>query len=563
MAELVAGTSHWEHRDRMFLHYRPNCVGVETTGARWGANIHRKFAVVLVTFVVSFSVSFGLFGSGTTASVVTESTSLAVAVWAGLGLRRVPNHARRAWTWLVAGLAAWVVGDIGWDSVSFWTDQAPTISFADLPYLAGYPMVAIGTVKLMRLRSAISDREGALDALALAASALMAAWQLLIVPARDVTASALAQFVGGAYPVGDVLLLAAVAWLAFTPGRRSRALWYLIGFMGTTLTADLVFAVGTNLEAGGVVRVVNAFYPSTYLLLGLALRHPQVGDATEAMHVLTRRTNPVRLAILGATLYTAPVLALLRVRGDSTDLMVGLAGTTILSVTVVTRFVLLVRARERLEEAAAQRAIRDELTGLANREQFLDRITFARQRQLRSGAAFAVLFLDLDRFKSVNDTWGHAVGNKVLASVGRVLTTCVRPDDLVARVGGDEFAVLCEDLDSPETAHRIAERIVAGLSDDLPHEAKLVSASVGVTIALRDDPSTADSESLLHCADVAMYRVKSEGGRAWRSFDDELQRWSSQRRSIEIDLAFAVERSEMRLGLSADRRPRRLGVRRP
>ena len=397
--------------------------------------------VTLVTIVACCAAAFGVIPAGLATSATTEGASLAVVAWAALGLRRLPGGARRAWGWLVAGVASWVVGDIGWDIIALTSDAAPTISIADIPYLAGYLLVAFGTGSLMSLRAVNADREDALDALALAGSAMMLAWPLLIVPARDVTASPLAQFVGATYPVGDVVLLATVAWLALSPGRRSRALTYVIGSVASTFLLDVLFTVATNNEAPNLVRIVNCFYPCSYLLVGLAL-------------------------------YTAPITTLLRAGQGGVDLFVGLGCTTVLTAAVVARFVLLVRVRERLEEAATQRSIHDELTGLANRKFFIERIAFAHRSQLHTGTSFAVLFLDLDRFKSVNDTWGHAVGNEVLESAARVLRSCVRSADVVARVGGDEFAVLCENLESPQSAYSIADRIVARLGTELPNEAK-------------------------------------------------------------------------------------------
>ena len=253
--------------------------------------------VTLVTIVACCAAAFGVIPAGLATSATTEGASLAVVAWAALGLRRLPGGARRAWGWLVAGVASWVVGDIGWDIIALTSDAAPTISIADIPYLAGYLLVAFGTGSLMSLRAVNADREDALDALALAGSAMMLAWPLLIVPARDVTASPLAQFVGATYPVGDVVLLATVAWLALSPGRRSRALTYVIGSVASTFLLDVLFTVATNNEAPNLVRIVNCFYPCSYLLVGLALHDPRLLDATEPVHAITRRTNPVRLAI--------------------------------------------------------------------------------------------------------------------------------------------------------------------------------------------------------------------------------------------------------------------------
>ncbi len=444
-------------------------------------------------------------------------------------------------------MALWVIGDIGWDLTAYFAGEPPSVSIADVPYLIGYPVVAVDALKLLKLRSPLSDREGLLDGLAVSVSATMVAWQFFILPARDSSASHVAQVITGAYPIGDVILLSVTAWLAFSPGKSSGALRLLMAFAGATLILDTGYALSLSSESDGLLRVVNALYPVSYLFLCTAIRHREVLDVTEPVHQLVRRTNPVRLVLLGLSLYTAPMLAFVSVEGTPETLIVGLFGTTLLTLVVITRFVLLVREREEMEAAAAFKALHDELTGLANRQLLLDRIDFAQQRHQRNGRPYAVLFVDLDRFKSVNDTWGHAVGNEVLISVAKSLRSAVRAEDLVARIGGDEFALLCENVAHIELVHAMAHRIVARLGRDLPIQAKLVSASVGVVIIEPGNTDATDAESVLHRADLAMYRVKSDGGRAWREFDDELRQWSAQRRTIEAELADAIELNELRL----------------
>lgn len=489
----------------------------------------------------------GLFGRGIVGSVVNELLATIIMVSAMRGLVALPARERGPWAWLVGGSALWVMGDIGWDITALVSGESPTISLADIPYLVGYPVTAIGAVKLLRLRSPRSDREGLLDGLVVSVSATMTAWQFFIAPEDDTKASFAAQVVAAAYPIGDVILLSGLAWLAFSPGRPSGALRLLMAFAGITLVLDMGYAYATNAGTEVLMRVVNTMYPVAYLFLSRAIRHREVLDVTEPVHQLVRRTNPVRLVLLGVTMYTAPMLAFVSVGHRTKDLVIGLGGTTVLAVIVITRFVLLVREREAMETSAAYKALHDELTGLANRKLLLDRIDFAQQRHTRTGKPYAVLFIDLDRFKSVNDTWGHAVGNEVLVAVGKSLRSCVRAEDLVARIGGDEFALVCENITDTSMVHTMATRIVSRLGRDLPMQAKLVSASVGMVLIEPGSTDATDAESVLHRADLAMYRVKNEGGRAWREFDDELRTWSAQRRSIEAELSDAIEQSELRL----------------
>ncbi|MDQ1585758.1 MAG: hypothetical protein QOH80_1123 [Actinomycetota bacterium] len=151
----------------------------------------------------------------------------------------------------------------------------------------------------------------------------------------------------------------------------------------------------------------------------------------------------------------------------------------------------------------------DSLTGLPNRTLFLDRVEHAVARSRRQGTSIAVLFLDLDGFKAVNDRFGHAAGDDLLNTVAQRLVSCVREADSVARLGGDEFAVLLEDVGRPEDVEELAGRILAALRSEIViagHDV-VVGTSIGVAIAAPDD----DASGLLRDADMAMYRAKALG----------------------------------------------------
>jgi len=156
--------------------------------------------------------------------------------------------------------------------------------------------------------------------------------------------------------------------------------------------------------------------------------------------------------------------------------------------------------RSRRERALAHQAMHDALTGLPNRALFADRLHQAMNRLARTQTCLAVMFLDLDDFKAVNDTRGHAAGDNLLREVAARLGIALRGGDTAARVGGDEFVMLCEDVAGVEDAERIAERLLAGLP---------ISASLGVALAVDGRES---AESLLRDADAAMYAVKRRGG---------------------------------------------------
>lgn len=173
-----------------------------------------------------------------------------------------------------------------------------------------------------------------------------------------------------------------------------------------------------------------------------------------------------------------------------------------------------------LEWSAADRqlsesALRDPLTGLANRSLLMHRIGHALNRLGRHLATVAVVFIDLDAFKSVNDRHGHAVGDQLLLEVARRLQATIRSDDLVARIGGDEFVVLCEDLRDARETTVLVERLVETFAAPFRHGELTLSISASLGVAWADAPGIS-AEALLVEADTAMYQAKHGGGGCWR-----------------------------------------------
>jgi diguanylate cyclase (GGDEF)-like protein/PAS domain S-box-containing protein len=195
--------------------------------------------------------------------------------------------------------------------------------------------------------------------------------------------------------------------------------------------------------------------------------------------------------------------------------------------------------RVQLEEQLTGMAFTDSLTGLPNRALFKDRLQHALSRRIEE-VTVAVLFLDLDGFKSVNDTLGHSAGDDLLVQVADRLRDVVRPGDTVARLGGDEFAVLVDDFPSGTYPTDLAERINTAIGEpfDLPHERVHVAASVGIA---RYDENAATAEQVLRNADLAMYQAKSQGAGGYAVFRPEMHAGLVERVRLEADLRRAVE----------------------
>jgi diguanylate cyclase (GGDEF)-like protein len=186
---------------------------------------------------------------------------------------------------------------------------------------------------------------------------------------------------------------------------------------------------------------------------------------------------------------------------------------------------------------AVHRSLHDMLTGLPNRALLLDRVEQAAGRATRSGDGPAVLFLDVDDFKRVNEAYGHGVGDAVLVEVAERLRGCLRPGDTAARFGGDEFALLLDDLGSDELT-LVADRVMAAVSRPFRAGGQDIDLSISLGIAMGED-------DLLRSADLAMYHAKSSGRGQYELFDPAMHTALTERMALESDLAQAVDRGEI------------------
>ncbi|HEX2389208.1 MAG TPA: EAL domain-containing protein [Solirubrobacterales bacterium] len=200
--------------------------------------------------------------------------------------------------------------------------------------------------------------------------------------------------------------------------------------------------------------------------------------------------------------------------------------------------------RTREEELNRHAALHDPLTGLPNRVLALDRLNYGIGRRRRDGTDLAVLVVDLDRFKLINDSLGHEAGDELLLELAPRLGDAVRAEDTVARLGGDEFAIICPGLNGVRDVITIAEKLAAAVARPfiLSSGERFVTASIGIAVGMRagDTP-----ETMLRDADVAMYRAKSEGPGRYELFDDAMRAQAMERLRIETELRLALDRGEL------------------
>ena len=200
------------------------------------------------------------------------------------------------------------------------------------------------------------------------------------------------------------------------------------------------------------------------------------------------------------------------------------------------------RARRELEH----RAMHDTLTGLPNRELLMDRLTVALARLGRQGTAVGVLFIDLDRFKKVNDTLGHAAGDRLLVEISRRLQHTLRESDTVARVGGDEFTLLLRNIDEGTDAARAAQKVLEAIARpaEVDGQRLYLTTSIGISLYPADGE---EAEALMTSADIAMYRAKELGRNRYQLCTPAMNAKSVARLTLEQDLRRAVERGELAL----------------
>lgn len=212
--------------------------------------------------------------------------------------------------------------------------------------------------------------------------------------------------------------------------------------------------------------------------------------------------------------------------------------------------------RHENEQRLARIANYDGLTGLPNRNQFRERLQQALGRRRRTGRPFALFFLDVDRFKTINDSLGHDVGDGLLVEVARVLATCIRETDAlqlpdrhcgeVFRLGGDEFTILTEEVETPEAAATIARRMLQALdrSFQIGDQQLFISASIGITLCAAEG---SDADGLLKQADIAMYRSKEAGRGTYCFFDQAMHDAAAERQQLETRLRQALPKGEFLL----------------
>jgi len=253
-------------------------------------------------------------------------------------------------------------------------------------------------------------------------------------------------------------------------------------------------------------------------------------------------------AVLAPGSPTASVEAVLTTaEGRLVPVLVGASALSVAEGSVTCLTVTDLTSERRAEAALAHAAQHDALTGLPNRTLLTDRIDHALARRTDGRRLLALYFCDVDGFKNVNDAHGHQVGDAVLRAVADRLSAAVRPEDTVARIGGDEFVVLCEELEGAEAATVLAARLRDAVAPAVRTPGGLVEVTVSIGVAVASPAEDASFDSLLRDADEAMYKAKRQGPNVIELFDEGLRTDAAHRLQLLSDLKHAPGRGELRL----------------
>ncbi|GAA0224979.1 GGDEF domain-containing protein [Cryptosporangium japonicum] len=439
--------------------------------------------------------------------VLNVVLTLAGAVAALVGIRLHRPAARVAWTLVAASQFMLFLGTVPTYLPPLIGDARPTsLGSLALIFAVQYPLLALGLVLLIRRRTPTLDRAAALDAGIVTVSAALLSWVYLIYPmTADSALGVLDRAALVVFPFGDLLLLSIAARLVLGKGARPPSLWLLGAALVGFTAADTLRSV----ESLAGATLVGGYWPETVwlvasILLGTSVLHPGVRLVEEPSPAVVADAGRWRLALLAVASLLAPATLLVQyLRGAPEH--VPLIGTA-----CALLFLLVLARMGGLVAAQREVAITDGLTGLHTRRYVEHSLVMEGERALR-GVGLAVLLLDIDHFKSINDTHGHHGGDRVLREVADRLRVATRGGDLLGRYGGEEFVVLVPNT-TPPIAREIAERVRRAIADVPVPVGPATSATVTVSIGVATMPEDATNvDELLLLADEGLYASKNSG----------------------------------------------------
>ena len=458
-----------------------------------------------------------------------------------------PSH-RWPFVVIMLGFVLFVAGGAARESMHTLGNLTASRSIVpDALTLPGYVLLGLGLLGFARARRGAADFDSLLDAMLVALAALTFMWSYLIAPTlQDQHAPFKVTLVLVCYPAMSVFMVAIVMQIVTAGGRgRPLAQRLLLFALAMMVIGDAIYTFDDARIWTVPGRLLDLPYALAFLAFGTCVLHPSMRELCEPVASSERAPTKARLALVSVALGLPVVVILAKLPKDRSDRIALVVISLLLTSAAILRVFRSLRAHARSEERLTEQATHDALTRLPNRFLVFERLTRMLTSRHESGRDVSLLFIDVDRFKLVNDSYGHSLGDELLVAVADRLRTETPAGSLIGRVGGDEFVVILERTDGLEGARLVAEHLRARFTApfQIRDSEVYASASIGVAMATTDETTTA--ESLLRDADTAMYQAKEAGRDAVAIFDLEMRDRTARRARLEHDLHTALEHNEL------------------
>ena len=423
-----------------------------------------------------------------------------------------------------------------------------TSPLVELLLLASQAALVFGLLLIVRQRLLGQLANVLTDGIIVGLGAWVLVWIFLIQPSLALTSNTPAITAVQSATLGvAMIVLFLLATLLFSNTAPSAPVAFLGLSVALGLTGIILRSVIVHSDAHLSSSTVNASFLIAFALAGASFLHPNIRHINSG--TISRATAPLMTRLMTTTVsLIAPIIVLaITDPHDSTDRWVRTVSVIVLAAAVMLRVIQSVRLNASTQDTLVRNALTDSLTGLPNRILMLEHIEKAIHSSWKTSQRPTVLFIDVDRFKSINDSLGHSTGDAILTEVARRLTGAIAPHATVARIAGDEFVVLDSTTESPTQSVLLAEKILDALRDPMKGNSgdMFVTASIGVAYAVPNLRLSA--EDLMQHADTAMYRAKDAGRNCVAVFDESMLERVTQRLAIETALYRALERRELRL----------------
>lgn len=405
----------------------------------------------------------------------------------------------------------------------------------DLFTLTGYALIGYALFQWIRDRNSIDDITPLVDAGLIFLGSVFLSWLLFISPALGSPRSSASTVLNGIYPAIDTALITLTTYLLFSAEQRTTALRWALAALVATLVGDISYAFATAGHHAPSTRLLDSVYLFAYLSLAMAALDPSMRTVSQPQTPAPAHSSR-RVVFVVLLLVVCATVPLLGSSVSTGDLVVR---SLLLASILVGAFLRGERALTRVQigqDQAEYQAAHDLLTGLPNRT-MLDE-EFDRHERMPGDGRTCVLFVDLDNFKMVNDSYGHRVGDELIVATAARIRSAVEPEDTVVRYAGDEFIVLTRR--DRRGAESVARRIIERMNEPFPLSAATayVTASVGIADADR-------LHDAIREADTAMYHAKSLGASRYTFFDESLRARATSAIETATALREAVRRDEL------------------